>query len=231
MTDLTTAASPDLPQLSDAQATKLRLLSLLIIAAEKPTASSLQSHLSYASLSARLDLESPIDLEHLVTEAIYSNLLIATLNPAAQTIVITSVAPLRDLAPGSVAAMISELEAWSGRCDGVLAGLESEIKRVKDEAQKRHARETKAERQVKAVTEASEKGGSGGGAGPGGALGAGRGGHNTRGSMRRAEDVGEDDEDAMDVDGGMAGGAGRKKSGGGGGGFGNLMGKMGRNGR
>ena len=220
--DKTMIASSGLPQLSDAQSKKLRLLSLLTIAAEKPTSSSLESNLSYSSLCRCLDLESTVDLEHLITEAIYSDLIVATINPASQTIVITSVAPLRDLAPGSVASMISELSAWSGRCDNVLAELEAEIAKVKADAQKRYAREQKAERQIKAVTEASEKGSSGAG------LTTSRGGHNTRGAMRRGDDA-DDDDDAMDVDGGMS--AGGKKRSGGGGGIGNLMSRVTRNGR
>lgn len=163
------------------------------------------SNLSYSSLCTRLDLPSAIDLEHLVTEAIYSDLITATLNPANQTVVITSVAPLRDLAPGSVSSMIAELEAWSARCDGVLVDLEAEIARVKTSAKKRQAREGKTEKQVKVVMEAAEKSAGGGG-----------GGRNTRGGQKQSYN--ENDDDAMDIDGGKG-----KK----GGGFGGFPGKVG----
>ena len=225
----------DLPRLSDAQTLKLRLLSLLTIASEKTssaaTGATPSSNLSYASLCSRLDLESPIDLEHLITQAIYSNLISATLNPANQTVVISSVAPLRDLAPGSIASMIAELDAWSERCETVLGDLEAEMASVKKEAQRRHARESKAEKQAKAVTEANEKSS---GVGMGGVLGLARGGHNTRGAVRKEAEGDDGDEDAMEVDGGLGvSGAPKKKSGGGGGGaFGGLMGKFGsRSGR
>lgn len=208
-----------LPELSDTQALKLRLLSLLSFASEKATS----SNLSYSSLCTRLDLSSPIDLEHLVTQAIYSNLLTGTLNPASQTVVITSVSPLRDLAPGSITTMMAELQAWSTRCDGVLDDLEAEIARVKGEAQKRHAREQKAEKQVKAVMDAGEKKGGGG------VLDASRSGHNTRGAVRKEQD--DDDEDLMELDNGAGViGGGRKKTGGGGG-IGGLMGRFGGGGR
>lgn len=110
----------------------------------------------------------------------------------------------------------------------MLADLEAEIARVKADAKKRHAREQKAEKQIKAVTDAAEKGSGGGGAS---GTGAGR---NTRGSGRKIEDE-EDDFDAMEVDGGsgggMGGGGGKKRSGGGGGAAG-LLGKIsGRSGR
>ena len=173
-------------------------------------------NLSYTSLCDRLDLPSTVDLEHLVTEAIYSNLITATLNPANQTVVITSVAPLRDLAPGSVNTMISELEAWSVRCDSVLGDLEAEIMRVKTEAKKRQARDAKTEKQVKAVMDAAEKGAGGGGTG----------GRTLRGGQKPS--YSEADEDAMEIDGGQAAGKGKK---GAGGGFGGLMGRMGGGGR
>ncbi|KAI6908271.1 hypothetical protein KC318_g2250 [Hortaea werneckii] len=197
------SAAQGLPQLSDAQTTKLKLLSLLTIASQKPTASSTESNLSYTTLCSRLDLQHPIDLEHLVTQAIYNDLITATLNPDDQTVVITSVAPLRDLAPGSVASMMNELAAWSGRCDAALGDLEREMEKIK------------------AAMEGGEKSGSATAHAAGG-----RNGHNTRGAVKRAEES-EDDGDAMELDGGntLGGGGGRKRSGGGGA-FGNIMGKV-----
>ncbi|KAK5113945.1 hypothetical protein LTR62_003068 [Meristemomyces frigidus] len=213
-------ATSNLPALNDAQTTKLRLLSLLTIAAQKPTTTtttSRPSNLSYTTLCTRLSLPTAIDLEHLVTQATYSDLLTATLNPAAQTVVITSVAPLRDLAPGSVADMIAELAAWSGRCETVLAELEAEVVKVKADARRRNLREMKAERQVKAVTEAGEKGkdggfgGNGNGNGNGNRMGrAGIAGRKIGGEVEE-----EEDGDAMDLDAGWGGAGEKKKKGGG----------------
>lgn len=186
------SASGTLPALSDAQAQKLRLLSLLSIAAEKGK----QDNLSYASLCGRLDLAHPADLESLVTTAIYTNLLTATLNPSAQTVIITSVSPLRDLAPGSISTLLSDLSAWSQRCDAVLEDLQSEILAVEARAMKRAREEARRERQVRAAME------------------DGKGSRGTRNSA-------EEDVDAMEVDGAGAGG-GKKK----GGAFQGMMGKL-----
>lgn len=206
-------ATTGLPQLSDAQALKLRFLSLLTIASEKTS-----SNLSYASLCSRLNLESPIDLEHLITQAIYNDLITGTLNPASQTVIITSVAPLRDPAPGSVQAMIAELNAWSGRCDSVLSDLEAEIKKVKSEAERRAKREYKAEKQIRAVTDDGKSS-----AAAGGALAGGRTGLGSRGATKREQADDDDDDDMMDVDEpGRTAGGGRKKSSGSGGMFGRL---------
>lgn len=109
----------------------------------------------------------------------------------------------------------------------MLADLEVEIAKVKAEAKKRYAREQKAEKQIKAVTDAAEKGNN-----VSGALGETRSGRNTRGSSRKVEDE-EDDFDPMEVDGGSGGmaGGGKKRTGGGGGASG-FMGKLtGRSGR
>ena len=202
------AASSTLPTLSDAQTRKLRLLSLLTIAAEKPSASTV-TNLSYSSLCARLDLEHTRDLEQLVTTAIYENLLTATLNPAAQTVVITSVAPLRDLAPGSVGQLLGELSAWSGRCDSVLADLQAEISRIEAEAMKRAAREQRKEKQIKAANETGEK--------SSGAAGGTRSGKQL-GSFKAEAKESADDDDAMELDS-SSGQNGRKKGAAGGGRF------------
>jgi len=208
-------AGSTLPALSDVQKRKLRLLSLLTIAAEKPSAST-ATNLSYSSLCARLDLEYTRDLEQLVTAAIYENLLTATLNPAAQTVVITSVAPLRDLAPGSVGQLLGELSAWSGRCDSVLADLQAEISRIEAEAVKRAAREQRKEKQIKAVNEAGEK--------SNGAAGTTRSGKQLGSSKAEAQESADDD-DAMELDS-SSGQNGRKKgsAAGGGGGGGKFVG-------
>ncbi|QIW97624.1 hypothetical protein AMS68_003142 [Peltaster fructicola] len=183
----------NLPKLSDAQTLKLRLLSLISYAAEK------HGDLSYATLCERLDFESAVDLEHLITTAIYFNLLHATLDPQEQLVLITSVAPLRDLVPGSVQSMLADLEAWSNRCNGVLADLEGEIAKVKSNAAKQASQTAKTERQVKAAVDASEKTTSGGPAGP-----APFGARNARTSFKREAAAGQDDDndldDAMDID-------------------------------
>jgi COP9 signalosome complex subunit 7 len=190
------ASSTPLPALSEAQVRKLRLLSLLTIAAEKTNAPTAQHNLSYPSLCQRLDLESPRDLEQLVTAAIYDNLLSATLNPTAQTVVVTSVAPLRDLAPGSISELLGELSAWSGRCDAVLADLQAEVARIEANALKRAAREQSKEKQIRAATEVSEKTGVVGG---------------LRSIGSRQSSKIEEDDDAMEVDGVGSNGS-RKRS-------------------
>ncbi|KAF2155396.1 hypothetical protein K461DRAFT_112852 [Myriangium duriaei CBS 260.36] len=135
-----------LPPLSDGQSHKLRLLSLLSLA-------SAGADLSYSHLTRTLALPSSKALEDLVTAAIYADLVRATLNPAAEVVAISSVAPLRDPAPGSVAVMISELQAWSARCEAALSDIESRITTVREDAVGRNRRDTILDEQTRRAEE------------------------------------------------------------------------------
>jgi len=87
-------------------------------------------------------------LERLVTDAIYADLLTATLNPAQGIVAISSVAALRDLNPGSVTRMMASLDTWSNTCDDVLKELEVQMKSVMDAAEKRSHEEAVRAEQV-----------------------------------------------------------------------------------
>lgn len=140
------ASKSQLPNLSDAQTTKLKLLSLLPLSADP-------ANLTYATLQSRLDLPTPRALEDLLITAIYAHLITATLDPASSRVCITSVAPLRDLSPGSTAALVAELGAWGRRCDDTLASLEAEMAAVRERALDRELRRRKTD----AVRAAVEK--------------------------------------------------------------------------
>lgn len=149
-TDQTTNLTPNvalastLPSLSPVQQHKLQLLTLLTLAANTtPT-----SPLTYANLQSALSLDSPLALERLVTDAIYADLLTATLNPAQGIVAISSVAALRDLSPGSVTRMMASLDTWSNTCDDVLKELEQQMKSVLDAAEKRSNEEAMRAEQV-----------------------------------------------------------------------------------
>ena len=94
----TTQHSPNLPKLSAQQHQKLLLLSLLPLSRSHAT-------LTYKHLLSALDLPTTRALEELITTAIYSGLITATLGPANSLVSVTSISPLRDLAPGSLPAL------------------------------------------------------------------------------------------------------------------------------
>ena len=121
--------TPNLPALTEMQASKLRQLSLLTLASS-PTP------LTYDNLLKELSLESPQALETLITQSIYSSLLTARLSPTSTPpiIHITSVAPLRDLRPLSLPQYMNVLSVWESRCSDVIASLEANIKSIRNSA-------------------------------------------------------------------------------------------------
>lgn len=148
-----TALASTLPSLSPAQEHKLRLLTLLTLAANTTN----NNPLTYTNLQSALSLDSPLTLERLVTDAIYADLLTATLNPAQGIVAISSVAALRDLNPGSVTRMMVSLDAWSGRCDDVLKELEAQMKSVLEAAERRTNEEAMRAEQVHRAEAAGKK--------------------------------------------------------------------------
>ncbi|KAL4896731.1 hypothetical protein BDV59DRAFT_171346 [Aspergillus ambiguus] len=129
-------STPNLPQLTQEQALKLRLLSLLSLAATtKP--------LTYETLMSALSIAAPSELESLVTTAIYASLITARLSPASNppTVNVTAVAPLRDVKPQSLPTMIAILTHWESSCGSVIADIETEIATIKATAAKRRAHE------------------------------------------------------------------------------------------
>ncbi len=123
------------------QQQKLRLLTLFPLSSSHKT-------LTYPHLQQALSLPSARALEDLVRTAVTAGLLTATLDPARRVVAVRAVAPLRDLAPGSVPGMQHALAAWAGRCEGVLADLEGRIEDVKGRARERSRREKLVERAV-----------------------------------------------------------------------------------
>ncbi|KAL8814617.1 MAG: hypothetical protein Q9223_006170, partial [Gallowayella weberi] len=115
------SSTPNLPPLSEAQAHKLRQLSLLSLSTSPST-------LTYTHLLTALSLPSIRALEDLVISTIYAGLIVATLNTQSQRVDVSSVSPLRDLHPSRISQLITTLDTWNGRCVSVLDDLENQIK-------------------------------------------------------------------------------------------------------
>jgi COP9 signalosome complex subunit 7 len=110
---------------------------------------------------AALELPTTRALEELITTAIYSGLLTATLDPAHSRVSVTSISSLRDLAPGSLPALQNTLQSWSRRCDSALSDLQAQVDKVKKEAMDREKLRRKKERAFEAAMQAHEDKNSG----------------------------------------------------------------------
>ncbi|CAK7230610.1 hypothetical protein SBRCBS47491_007643 [Sporothrix bragantina] len=162
-----TASASPLPTLTDAQATKLRQLSLISLATDR-------SSLGYDHLVKGLRLADASQLETLVMAAVYAGLVTGTLDPAHQVVRIGSVAPVRDPVPGAIPRLHAALHNWSQRCETTLAELDEQIAGIRRAAAARAKEAQKWDAQFKRVLEADkqtilnkERGSSGGGGGVG----------------------------------------------------------------
>lgn len=136
--------------MNDAQILKLRQLSLLTLARDP-------HNLSYATLQDNLGLPDARAVENLVISAIYAGLVEAQLDPRHQTVQVSSVSPLRDLAPNSIPDMLTALRTWSGRCTSTLADLEAQVAGIREAARLRHE-EAQAWEQTQARLVESQRG-------------------------------------------------------------------------
>lgn len=119
--------TPGLPPLTEAQALKLRQLSLLTLTRNKAA-------LKYSALMSSLQLQTKRELENLVVSAVYAGLITAKLDPAHGVVRVSAVSPLRDLAPGTVPHLLSELHQWHDRCRAALDDLDAEIATIRQAA-------------------------------------------------------------------------------------------------
>ncbi|EXK46862.1 hypothetical protein FOXG_11218 [Fusarium oxysporum f. sp. lycopersici 4287] len=140
-----------LPALADVQATKLRQLSLLSLVRDR-------QNLSYAALQEALDLPGAREVETLVISAVYAGLLHATLDPARAVVQVSSVAPLRDLAPGAIPEMATALKKWSDRCTTTLDGLDLQIKEIRTIAAARQREQRLADEKLQRLMNEQQEG-------------------------------------------------------------------------
>ncbi|EPE03547.1 cop9 signalosome subunit 7 [Ophiostoma piceae UAMH 11346] len=143
--------TPPLPALNEAQELKLRQLSLITLATD-------HASLTYDHLSTALSLGADdAKLESLVVSAVYAGLIVATLDPASRIVRISSVAPLRDVAPGSLPKLHASLRGWSQRCDTTLADLDAQIAGIRKAAAARADAEQKWDAKFKRAVDDEKK--------------------------------------------------------------------------
>ncbi|KZV89066.1 hypothetical protein EXIGLDRAFT_722005 [Exidia glandulosa HHB12029] len=109
-----------LPALNAAQTTKLKCLSLVALASRTRL-------LPYATLQRSLDIPTIRELEHLIIDAIYQDLLSGKLDQRHQRLEVSSVVG-RDLPPGELQGVLDALKEWSNRTAAVLSSLDVSIR-------------------------------------------------------------------------------------------------------
>ncbi|PVF97538.1 hypothetical protein CPB86DRAFT_874012 [Serendipita vermifera] len=119
------AKSASLPSLNNMQLTKLKYLSLASMAMQKRI-------LPYSNLLVDLEISSIRELEDLIIDAIYQNIVQGKLDQKQQQFEVEFTMG-RDLRINQLPALLQELKQWSGRTAGVIDALDKKIEAVNQE--------------------------------------------------------------------------------------------------
>ncbi|KAJ7259822.1 hypothetical protein C8J57DRAFT_1720357 [Mycena rebaudengoi] len=176
------------PPLNAAQTTKLKHLSIVSLAASRRI-------LPYSDLLRALEMPTIRELEDLIIDAIYLDILRGKLDQKQEQLEVEFTMG-RDLAPGAIDDVLAALKHWAATTSAVLQTLDSKIALVSSRATDRRAALAQHEQKLQAVLRdaaGDRKGGNGGKGRSGGlGLGLGMGGNNNLSSYGYG--------DAMDVD-------------------------------
>ena len=149
--------------LSDAQATKLKKLTVVSIASQS-------KKLSYDVLQREVEMHSVREVEDLLIECMYGGLLQGRLDQAAKTIDVFSCAP-RDVHPDELEGMSETLLQWHSSAVGLMASVNEQLSRFKTHAEEARAAQTELDAKVEAVKVAMRSNTEGGGEGGFGLMG------------------------------------------------------------
>lgn len=107
------------PQLSDQMIKKLRYLTVVSLANHSKV-------ISYQELSKELDISNLRELENLIIDLIYSNVIKAKMDQQNNWLEISSTIS-RDIRPEQLSTITNVLSDWCSNCDNVIADIESQI--------------------------------------------------------------------------------------------------------
>lgn len=177
----------DLPDLSAQAQTKLRQLTIVGLASAK-------KHIDYETLLKELDLADVRELEDLIIDVIYADIIRGKLDQKNKQLQVDS-AIGRDVCPSETGDLLRVLSSWSSACEGVLTNIETQILRANQHKESNVRLKGQIETEVanikktlvKAqsdIDEAMDDSGGGGGGGGGGRAGSvestGKGGEGSR---------------------------------------------------
>ncbi|XP_064598951.1 COP9 signalosome complex subunit 7b-like [Liolophura sinensis] len=112
----------NLPELTPAQVTKLRHLTIVTLATKT-------KRIPYSVLLKDLEVENLRKLEDLIIESIYADVILGKLDQKNQLLEI-DYAIGRDIRPEQVSEIINVLQDWCAGCEGVLKGVENQIQKA-----------------------------------------------------------------------------------------------------
>lgn len=135
-----------LPALSPAQLTKLRHLTIVSLAAKS-------KHISYEVLLKELGISNLRELEDLIIEAVYADIIHGKLDQKNKQLEV-DFAIGRDIKPETVNTVASVLQDWCDGCENVLLSIERQIQRANTYREKKHKQKVQVETEVENLKKA-----------------------------------------------------------------------------
>ena len=136
----------DFPTLSEMQIKKLRLLTIASLASES-------KHVQYSILMRNLALGNLREVEDLIIEAIYADIIKGKLNQKEERLEVDFVIG-RDIRVEMVDNIISILDSWRANCETAMSSLEAQIQRGNDAKEIKIKQNKMVEDEVEAIQKA-----------------------------------------------------------------------------
>jgi COP9 signalosome complex subunit 7 len=130
----------NLPELTPVMLKKLKHLSIVSLATKSKC-------IPYATLLKELDINNVRELEDLIIEAIYADIIHGKLDQERQQVEIDYVIG-RDIRPEAFSEIITVLGEWCTSCEAVLGGIETQITRANTYKEKQNTIKTQIETEV-----------------------------------------------------------------------------------
>ncbi|KAG0365647.1 hypothetical protein BGZ54_006349 [Gamsiella multidivaricata] len=139
-----------LPEITEAQRTKLQQLSIVTLS-ERVRA------IPYKDLLEYLEIANVRQLEDLIMDAIYQNVINANLDQKLKLVEVHS-AMGRDLRPGQAQIMLKVLEDWTKTSEALLLALDAKMAQVRENHEKEKQAKEAFEKELERIKENSSSG-------------------------------------------------------------------------
>ncbi|XP_012282371.1 COP9 signalosome complex subunit 7 isoform X2 [Orussus abietinus] len=128
-------------ELTPIQRKKLQHLTIVTLATKSKC-------IPYSVLLEELGIKNVRDLEDLIIEAIYADIIHGKLDQKNSQLEVDYAGLGRDVRPGDAAAAVETLEAWGRACDAMLACIDQQVLRANSEKQKATQHKDKIQREI-----------------------------------------------------------------------------------
>lgn len=151
------ARSSELPELGSAQLRKLQLLTVVSLATK-------DKHIRFADLQAALDVSSARELEDLIIEAVYQNLIVGKMDQENRCLIVESCA-CRDCRDQDIDFIMETLGAWHESAQQMLRALGGMVQYSHESFEKHTAAREELEKIIQSTRDSLKEGDAGGKAG------------------------------------------------------------------